>query len=287
MARTNIGGVWRQHAAVLRECTSGHMQLQLPRQPREGDTPSLEIIIEHLAHGFGQLEVLKDISLHVASGEIVAILGPSGCGKTTLLRLAGGLERPRSGTIGTRGHSPNPGRPIAHVFQDPTLLPWRTVSGNVMLPLEHTKMPNEERKRRVAEAMARVRLADFSNTYPKALSGGMRQRAGIARALVVDPAVLLMDEPFAALDEQTRELLLGDLAELWRANRFTCLYVTHSPAEAARIGHRVVVLSHRPAAIREILKIDVPLAERSESHPAIAAARSRIWALVRPTTANE
>lgn len=248
----------------------------------EGAT-SLEIIVERLSHHYGALSVLQDISFRVSSGEIVAVLGPSGCGKTTLLRILGGLERPASGTVATRSDDPAGGG-IRYVFQDPTLLPWRTVAGNVALPLEDRPIAKAERAARVAEALARVDLAAFADHYPKTLSGGMRQRVSIARALVVEPAVLLMDEPLASLDALTRDRLIADLSRLWVESRFTCVYVTHSPAEAARLGHRVVVLSQRPAQIRGIVPIDLPLSERSEQHPAVAAARARIWALVRQET---
>ena len=223
--------------------------------------------------------MLQDIDLHVASGEIVAVLGPSGCGKSTLLRLVGGLEIPAAGAIRANPKSGNDR--IAYVFQDATLLPWRTVAANVALPLEHRDIPPSERHRRVADALRRVNLADFADAYPKTLSGGMRQRTSIARALVVEPAALMLDEPFASLDEASRERLLADLLRLWSESRYTCLYVTHDPCEAVRIGHRVVVLSARPGAVREVFRIDVPFGERRPDHPQIARLCDRLWALVR------
>jgi len=242
----------------------------------------MEILVANLSHAFGDLAVLQDISLSVASGEIVAVLGPSGCGKTTLLRLVGGLEMSVAGSISTRSGAADAANPtIAHVFQDATLLPWRTVAGNVALPLEHRGLARAECDRRVAAALERVSLAAFANYYPKNLSGGMRQRTNLARALVVDPAVLLLDEPLASLDELTRDQVLADLARLWQESRYTCLMVTHSPLESVRLGHRVVVLSDRPARIRGIVAIDLPINERHDLHPAIIAARDRIWALVR------
>lgn len=173
------------------------------------------------------------------------------------------------------------GSSIAYIFQDPTLLPWRTVAGNVALPLEHLQNVSSDRHRWVVEALARVNLSEFARAYPRSLSGGMKQRVSIARALVVKPAILLMDEPLASLDEFTRDLILSDLVRIWRETPYTCLYVTHDPSEAVRLAHRVVLLTARPGRIREVIPIDVPIDKRSESHPTIAAARDRIWELIR------
>ena len=242
----------------------------------------MDLVAEHIGHAYAGLVVLDDVSLTVASGEIVAVLGPSGCGKSTLLRIIGGLEKPAKGQVFTRGNpAPATLNPLTYVFQDFALIPWLSAAGNVALPLQHHRMPSAERARRVASALARVNLADFATAYPKQLSGGMKQRASIARALAVDPAVLLMDEPLSALDAQTRELLLEDLTRLWTETRFTAVYVTHNLAEAVRIGHRVVVLSRRPGRIRDIVTIDVPLAERHEGRPELMRAREEIWALIR------
>ena len=238
------------------------------------------IEVDGLSHAYGPLPVLQDLTMQVADHEILAVLGPSGCGKSTLLRLIGGLELPQSGE--TRVHpARTDSTPTTYIFQDPTLLPWRTAAGNVALPLEHRGLPPAERAARVAEALARVNLTEFAEHYPRDLSGGMRQRVSVARALVVRPAVLLMDEPLASLDELTRESLLADLIRLWCETPYTGLYVTHSPSEAARIGHRVMVLTPRPGRIRAIVPIDVPVDKRTESHPTITAARQRIWELVR------
>jgi len=244
------------------------------------ETPSgrgPKIIIDRLSHSFGPLSVLEAIDIRIETGEILVVLGPSGCGKTTLLSLISGLEIQTAGAI----RFLSGGGAITHVFQDPTLLPWRDVASNVSLPLEHLGVSSHDRDRRVAEALARVNLGEFSRAYPVSLSGGMKQRVAIARALVVRPEVLLMDEPFGSLDELTRDLLLAELARIWCETPYTCLYVTHDPSEAVRIGHRVVVLSRRPARIREIIPIDVPIDRRSESHPKITAARDRIWELIR------
>jgi NitT/TauT family transport system ATP-binding protein len=247
----------------------------------------MDLIAEHISHGYSGLTVLDDISLTVASGEIVAILGPSGCGKSTLLRIIGGLEQPTAGAVFTQGRpAASTLNPLTYVFQDFALLPWASVAENVALALRHHPMTQDQRAARVAAALARVNLTDFADAYPKQLSGGMKQRASIARALSVDPAVLLMDEPLSALDAQTRELLLDDLVRLWAETRFTAVYVTHNLAEAVRLGHRVVVLSRRPGRVREIVAIDVPLDQRREGHPALIAAREKIWNLIRDEAAT-
>jgi NitT/TauT family transport system ATP-binding protein len=171
--------------------------------------------------------------------------------------------------------------PLTYVFQDFALVPWRSVAGNVALPLEHLSMSAEVRDARVKAALVRVGLADFATAFPRQLSGGMKQRTSIARALAVSPAIFLMDEPLSALDAQTRELLLDDLLRLWTDTKFTAVYVTHNLAEAIRLGHQIVVLSRRPGRIVETVQIDVPLAERHEAHPDLIAASRNIWSLIR------
>ena len=247
----------------------------------------MDLVVEHLCHSYNGLSVLDDVSLDVRSGEIVAVLGPSGCGKSTLLRLIGGLEKPEKGAVFTRGAPPAATlNPLTYVFQDFALIPWMSVEENVTLPLLHHPMTEEARAARVASALARVNLSEFGRAYPKQLSGGMKQRAAIARALAVDPAVLLMDEPLSALDAQTRDLLMDDLTRLWTETRFTAVYVTHNLAEAVRLGHRVVVLSRRPGRIRDIVDIALPLAERRDGAPELVAARDKIWGLIREEAAT-
>jgi NitT/TauT family transport system ATP-binding protein len=247
----------------------------------------MDLVIEQVSQSYGALAVLDGVSLDIRSGEILAVLGPSGCGKSTLLRLMGGLERPTSGQISMAGEPPEDClNPLTYVFQDFALVPWRTVAANVALPLEHLGLDRRERQRRVEEALRRVNLLDFGHAYPRQLSGGMKQRTSIARALVVNPAILLMDEPLSALDAQTRELLMEDLLGLWHKSRLTAVYVTHNLAEAVRLGHRVAVLSRRPGRIRDIVAIPVPLGERREGHPALLAASERIWSLVRDEAAT-
>ena len=242
----------------------------------------MDLELRGVTHRYGDVHVLDAVSLTVRRGEILCLVGPSGCGKSTLLRLLGGLERPSEGSILQLGE-PAPGslNPLTYVFQDFALVPWRTVAGNVSLVLEDHRLGRAERERRIDDVLARTGLADFRDALPRQLSGGMRQRVGIARALAVDPDVLLMDEPLSALDAQTRELLMDDLVELWTRTPFTSVYVTHNLAEAVRLGHRIAVLSRRPGRIREIVEIDAPLGERAAHRARLEEQQQRIWALMR------
>src|SRR5256714_8461108 len=175
----------------------------------------MDLIADHISHRFGTLDVLDRVSFTVRSGEVVAIVGPSGCGKSTLLSILGGLLQPRAGAAELRGAPPADSlNPLTFVFQDFALLPWCTVEANVEFPLLHTGLAVTDRRALVDDALRRTGLTDFRGTYPKQLSGGMRQRVGIARALAVKPAILLMDEPLSALDSQTRELLMEDFVRL-------------------------------------------------------------------------
>jgi NitT/TauT family transport system ATP-binding protein len=239
----------------------------------------MRLIVENVGHRYGALDVLDGISLTVAEGEIVAIIGPSGCGKSTLLGILGGLLEPSAGRILTDG-APPAGclNPFTYVFQDFALLPWRSVAGNVAFALEHHPLSKTERDRRVAEVLATTGLADFADALPRQLSGGMRQRVGIARALAVTPAVLLLDEPLSALDAQTRELLIEEFLALWPRHRTTAVYVTHNLDEALRLADRVCVLSRRPGRIREIVAVDVPRPEREGAR--LASLRDRLWRLI-------
>jgi len=190
-----------------------------------------------------ETEVLQNIDLSVAAGEFVSFLGASGCGKTTFLRLADGLVSPSAGEILLNGKpvtAPGPDR--AFVFQDDSLLPWRTVQGNVLLGLEAKRVPKDAAIARAQEQIALVGLAEFEAFYPHELSGGMRQRVNLARALAIDPEVLLMDEPFASLDAQTREVMQGELLRIWSAEQKTVLFVTHQIEEAVYLSDRIVVL---------------------------------------------
>lgn len=244
----------------------------------------MELVCEGIAHRYGALDVLQGIDLTVRAGECLALLGPSGCGKSTLLGIMGGILEPAAGKVSVVG-APPPGslNPITYIFQDFALLPWRTVEGNVSLALEHRALPAAELAARIDDALARTGLVEFRKAFPKQLSGGMRQRVGIARALAVEPAILLMDEPLSALDAQTRDLLMEDFLRLWFATRTTSVYVTHNLHEALRLADRICVLSRRPGRIKEIVPVDLPQAERArpEAARAMAELGERLWAAIR------
>jgi NitT/TauT family transport system ATP-binding protein len=211
---------------------------------------------EGVSMGFGSgPPVLSDVSFTIQPGEFVSLLGPSGCGKSTLLRLLAGLLAPSRGTLQLGGSSPvaarQSGARVAFVFQDPTLLPWRTVNGNVRLPFELQGRLDRAADARVAAALDLVGLTPVDATKrPRQLSGGMRMRASLARALVTDPALLLLDEPFAALDDVLRQQLNEELVRLWSRSGWTAVFVTHNVAEAVFLSQRVLVMSARPGAIR-------------------------------------
>lgn len=242
----------------------------------------MDLRVDGLSHWYSDLEVLRDINLTIPQGQIVCVIGPSGCGKSTLLRLLGGLEQPTQGQVTQVGEPPVGSlNPLTYVFQDFALLPWRSVEDNVSLVLERHNLSKAEKDDRISDVLTRTRLSDFRKAVPKQLSGGMKQRVAIARALSVNPAVLLMDEPLSALDSQTRELLMDDLIDLWTREQFTSCYITHNLAEAVRLGHKVVVLSRRPGVIREVVDIDIPLANRRMSDPRIAEIQQDLWDMMR------
>jgi NitT/TauT family transport system ATP-binding protein len=244
----------------------------------------MDLIADQISHRFGKLDVLDRVSFTVASGEVVAIVGPSGCGKSTLLSILGGLLQPSAGAAGLRGAPPADSlNPLTFVFQDFALLPWCTVAANVEFPLVHTALDAAARKAVVGDALRRTGLSDFRGAYPKQLSGGMRQRVGIARALAVRPAILLMDEPLSALDSQTRELLMEDFIRLLADGTMGAVYVTHNLEEAVRLADRVVVLSRRPGRIREIVTIAMTRAERggADARGRLLSLQNQLWALIR------
>jgi NitT/TauT family transport system ATP-binding protein len=208
----------------------------------------------------GPVYALSNVDLTVKPGEFVSFIGPSGCGKTTLLRVIADLERPTSGHIAVHGVSPEVarlGRQYGYVFQAPALYPWRTIEKNVMLPLEVFGLPADERAARAQKALAMVKLAGFEKKFPWQLSGGMQQRASIARALSFDADLLLMDEPFGALDEIVRDTLNQQLRALWAATRKTVVFVTHSIPEAVFLSTRIVVMSPRPGRIIDVIDCDL------------------------------
>jgi NitT/TauT family transport system ATP-binding protein len=221
------------------------------------------IALHHVHKRFdGGVEALRDVSLEVRAGEFVALLGPSGCGKSTVLRLVAGLDAASSGTVRSpaldaAGRSGG-GHDTAFVFQEPTLMPWASVFDNVRLPLRLQGKSRATCEAPVRAVLASVGLAEFERAYPAQLSGGMKMRASIARALVTRPRALLMDEPFAALDDMTRQRLNGDLLQWWADQRLAALFVTHSVAEAVFLAQRVLVMSARPGRIVAEIAVDEP-----------------------------
>jgi NitT/TauT family transport system ATP-binding protein len=244
---------------------------------------AFELVVSGLNHRYGALSVLEDISFTIRQGEILAIVGPSGCGKSTLLGIAGGLLRPTAGTVSVAGAMPSSLNPFTYIFQDFALLPWRSVAANVRLPIEHHPVSAGERDRLVTEALARTGLSEFAGALPKQLSGGMRQRVGIARALVVRPALLLMDEPFSALDAQTRDLLMEDFEAIWAREQTTAAYVTHNLHEALRMADRIMILRRRPGRIREIVPVPIPRNERrgAAAERDLGRIYVELWGLIR------
>jgi NitT/TauT family transport system ATP-binding protein len=227
--------------------------------------PSVEpvLVAERIRHVYqgrqGELEALAGVSLGVGSGEFVTIVGPSGCGKSTLLRIMGGLLLPTQGQV-LLGGTPlvSPQRQVGYVFQKVNLMPWRTVVRNVTLPLEVAGVPRAQADARAQELLALVGLQGFEEAYPHELSGGMAQRVAIARALISDPDVLLLDEPFGALDALSREQMNLELLRIWQARQVTAVMVTHSLQEAVLMADRVLVMSSRPGTIRAQVVVDLP-----------------------------
>ena len=257
---------------------------QITSAPAANLAAAPKVQIEHVAKRFqtrdGAREALHDVSLDIAENEFVTVVGPSGCGKSTLLNIIAGLERPSAGEVRVDGRpvtDPGPDRGV--VFQAYALFPWLTVAENVAFSL---KLRHENRARTdeiVARSLETVGLSDFAGAYPKELSGGMRQRVAIARAYAVDPAVLLMDEPFGALDAQTRTQLQQDLLATWQKRQKTCFFITHDVEEAVILAQRVVIMSARPGRIMETVKIDLPYPRPPEmrTEPAFLDYKNYIW----------
>ena len=245
----------------------------------------LRLVLRGVCHAYRDLTVLQDIELVAEPGEVLVLVGPSGCGKSTLLGIMGGLLSPTAGSVRIDGAVADDClNPLTYVFQDFALLPWRTVAGNISLVLEQ-RLSRADRAAQVAEVLALTGLTEFARAWPRQLSGGMRQRVGIARALAVRPACLLMDEPLSALDAQTRDLLLEEFVALIERARTTTVYVTHNLAEAVRLGQQIVVLSRRPGRIREVVRIDRPLTGRSAGDRDLLKIESELWRLIRDDAA--
>jgi len=238
----------------------------------------LKLHIEHVGMEFDRdgetITVFDDLTLDIAEGEFICLVGPSGCGKSTLLNLLGGFLAPTRGAITIDGEAvkgPDPRRIL--VFQERGVFPWLTVEGNIGFGL--AKLPRAERAARIAHYVQMVRLQGFEKSYPSDLSGGMQQRLQVARALAVNPDILYLDEPFGALDSVTRLIMRGELLRIWQEERRTILFVTHDIDEAVQLADRVVVLSSRPAKIKEILTIDLPR-PRNISAPRYLALRDEL-----------
>jgi NitT/TauT family transport system ATP-binding protein len=267
-------------------------QPQPVTRPSGGASPKIEIDrVEKYYRKLGKngqadmVHALRDVNLTIGEGEFVSLLGPSGCGKTTLLKALDGLVPYDSGQIRVSGRPiAGPGRDRAFVFQNFALFPWRTVFGNVVFPLESAGRPKREREELARQYIDMVGLTAFTDAHPHELSGGMQQRVGIARALAVNPEILLMDEPFGALDAQTRELMQIELLGIWERTRKTVVFVTHSVDEAIFLSGRIAVFTAHPGTIMEILEVPFPY-PRTDGNvkldPKFAELRFQIWEMLK------
>ncbi len=236
----------------------------------------LEHIFKEFSHNGSSIQVLQDIDLTIEEGEFVCLVGPSGCGKSTLINLIAGLERPSRGQVLIDGKPvAGPGAQRVVVFQEAALFPWLTVQGNVEFGLKMAGVPPQERRRIVAEQLRTVHLTRFADHFPHQLSGGMKQRVAIARALSMNPKILLMDEPFGALDAQTRRLLHQELLEIWGKTKKTIFFVTHNVREATVLADKVLTISARPGRIKGGYQIKLPRPRR-ESDPHLIVIQQRI-----------
>ncbi len=250
-----------------------------------------DVVIHHRRQRYGdRLLAVDGASLQVEEGEFVAIVGPSGCGKTTLLNAIDGLLPLTSGSLTLNGRAiAGPGHDRGMVFQQPSLLPWRTVLANVSYGLEIQRVPRPEARRRAKRFVELVGLSGFEESYPLELSGGMQQRVNLARALAVDPEVLLLDEPFAALDAQTRETMQHELLRVWNETRKTAIFITHDIVEAVYLADRVFVFTARPGRVKQTIRIDLerPRDLRIKLDPRFVAIQTRIWESIRQEAARE
>ncbi|MCK9914348.1 ABC transporter ATP-binding protein [Microbacteriaceae bacterium K1510] len=244
---------------------------------------SEKLQVQNLHKSFGELQVLRDLNFEVADHEFVAIVGPSGCGKTTLLRTIAGIETPDEGKVIIDGRQiKKPGADRGFVFQQDSLLPWRTIWKNLVFGLEVNGRLTEATAAEAKKLLKLVGLSGFENFYPNQISGGMRQRVNLARALALNPEVLIMDEPFSALDAQTREVMQLELLRIWQQGRKTVLFITHQIDEAVFLADRIVVLGRRPGWVKEMITVDLPrpreLAVKRTA--AFGAYVDRVWNLI-------
>jgi NitT/TauT family transport system ATP-binding protein len=249
----------------------------------------IENVWKEFAKGERRVLALQDIDLHVAEREFVAILGPSGCGKSTLLNMVAGFDRPTRGTVrvaGTEITAPSPSRAV--VFQEPALFPWLSVMENVVFGPKTQRRPAAEYKPRAAQIIEQVGLSGFEGSYPAELSGGMRQRVGIARVLIMQPPVLLMDEPFGSLDAQTRMLMQELLLQVWEHHHQTVLFITHDIEEALLLADRVCVMTARPGRIKKSIDVRIPRPRAIEvtTSPEFNLLRREVLALIREESLN-
>ena len=242
-----------------------------------------KLAISRLNKSFGDLEALRGINLGVERGEFISVVGPSGCGKTTFLRIVAGLEHATSGDVLLDGRAVRePGTDRGFVFQNDSLLPWRTVFANAIIGREVTGSIGPADRKRTMELLKLVGLEGFENYHPRQLSGGMRQRVNLARALAIDPEILLMDEPFAALDAQTREIMQAELLRIWERGQKTVLFVTHQIDEAVFLSDRVLVFARRPGRVQDEIKIALPRPRKLEIKRTaeFVALVDRIWRMI-------
>ncbi|MCW2918211.1 MAG: Hydroxymethylpyrimidine transporter, ATPase component [Actinomycetia bacterium] len=262
-----------------------------PPEASRGGTVELDDVAVRFRTKRKDVTALRQVSLDVGEGEFVAIVGPSGCGKSTLLKLVAGLLKPSSGGVRLRGEAvTGPRRDIGYVFQRAALLEWRSARRNILLQAEMRRMPAARARERTAQLIEMTGLTGFEDAYPHELSGGMQQRVALCRALLHEPPVLLMDEPFGALDALTREQMNVELNRIWRETRTTVLLVTHSVAEAAYLANRIVVMTERPGTVAEIIDVGLPDDRdyaKTMARPEFARATGRIRQLLGAVSAAD
>lgn len=264
----------------------------LPDATSDSSAEGIAIDVDSVAKDFGtersRVPALKNVDLKVRHGEFLVLVGPSGSGKTTLLRMIAGLEKPTSGAI--RFHLEDSSRPLrSMVFQEQGVFPWMTALANAEFGLAVRGVPKRERRRIAMGFLERLHIGGFANSYPRQLSGGMRQRVNLARAFANDPSVLLMDEPFASLDEQMRMLVQVDLVNLWQGSGKVVIFVTHSLDEAVLLGDRVVVMTQRPGRVKAVIPVDIPRPRdmlELRSDPQFVEIRKQAWEALRSEVAT-